>query len=94
VVDLAVSSVLVREDVGIQQPVYYSNQTLYDTKKRYIKEGKVALALVSAFRKLKPYFQDHQVTVLIDQPLREILHKLELFMSLVKWAIELGEFRL
>lgn len=49
------SSVLVREDVGVQQPVYYSNQTLYDTKKRYIKEGKVALVLVSAFRKLKPY---------------------------------------
>lgn len=46
------SSVLVREDVGVQQPVYYSNQTLYDTAERYIKEGKVALALVSAFRKL------------------------------------------
>lgn len=55
---------------------------------------KIALALVSASRKLKLYFQVHQVTVLIDQSLRQILHKLELSGRLVKWAIELGEFKL
>jgi hypothetical protein len=50
--------------------------------------------LVSTARKLKPYFQSHQVIMLMDQPLRQIIYKLDMSGYLVKWAIELGEYKL
>jgi len=40
---------------------------------------------------LKLYFQAHQITVLTDKPLWQILHKLDMSRKLVKWMIELGE---
>lgn len=92
VTDLVVSSILVREDEGIQWLVFYSSRTLNDEETRYLKLEKQVLALVT--RKLKSYFQTYQVTILTKQSLRQILHKLELFGCLVKLAIELGEFGL
>jgi len=94
VTDLVVSSILVREDEGIQWLVFYSSRTLNDEETKYLKLEKQVLALVSTSRKLKSYFQTYQVTILTKQSLRQILHKLELFGCLVKSAIELREFGL
>eukprot|EP00261_Vitis_vinifera_P027984 XP_010661993.1 PREDICTED: uncharacterized protein LOC104881948 [Vitis vinifera] len=44
--------------------------------------------------KLRPYFQAHSVVVLIDQPLRNILHKPDLTGRMLQWAIELSEFEI
>ncbi|CAL9018474.1 unnamed protein product, partial [Prunus brigantina] len=52
----------------------------------------LALALVISARRLRPYFQAHQITVLTNQPLRQVLQKPETSGRLIKWAIELGEF--
>ncbi|RVW69617.1 Retrovirus-related Pol polyprotein from transposon 17.6 [Vitis vinifera] len=41
---------------------------------RYVNDKEQSVA-----RKLRPYFQAHQVIVLTNQPLRNILHKLDLF---------------
>jgi len=84
---------LVRDDKKIRH-VYYSSHTLHDAETKYLKVEKVVFALISASRKLKSYFQAYQVIVLSYQPLRQILHKLEMFGCLVKWAIKLGEFGL
>lgn len=54
----------------------------------------MAFVLVSVARKLKLYFQAHQVIMLIDQPLIQILHEIELLEFLVKWVMKLEEFRL
>lgn len=70
VADLAISTLLVREEGEIQHLVYYFNMMLQDAKTIYLKMEKVSLALISAFRKLKPYLQAHQVIVLTDQPFR------------------------
>jgi ABC-type protease/lipase transport system fused ATPase/permease subunit len=70
VADLTISTLLVREEGEIQHPVYYFSMMLQDVMTRYLKMEKVSLALISAFRKLKPYLQAHQVIVLIDQPFR------------------------
>ena len=51
-----------------------------------------ALAIRSAAQKLCPYFQAHPVVVLTDQPLRNILHKLNLTEKRLQWAIELSEY--
>ena len=53
---------------------------------------KLILALVTAARKLHPYFQAHTIEVPIEYPMKQVLHKLETSGRLMKWAIELSEF--
>ena len=53
---------------------------------------KLAFALVTAVRKLKPYFQAHMVNVLTDKSLRRAMSNPEAAGRLVLWAIELSEF--
>ena len=53
---------------------------------------KLILALVTAARKLHPYFQAHTIEVLTEYPIKQVLHKPETSGRLMKWAIELSEF--
>ena len=53
---------------------------------------KLAFALVTAFRKLRHYFQVHIINVLIDHLLKKEMNKLEAIGRLIQWAIELSEF--
>ena len=53
---------------------------------------KLALALVIASWKLRPYFHAYSIKVLIDYPLRQVLQKPESLGRMLKWAIELGQF--
>ena len=53
---------------------------------------KLILALVTAARNLRPYFQSHTIEVPIEYPMKQVLHKPETSGRLVKWAIELSEF--
>ncbi|GAB2268980.1 hypothetical protein Dimus_038750 [Dionaea muscipula] len=66
--DLAVSSVLVREDNKVQRPVYYTSKMLHNAEERYLKADKLAFALITASRRLKPYFLAHPIVVLTNQP--------------------------
>ncbi|XP_077242412.1 uncharacterized protein LOC143882919 [Tasmannia lanceolata] len=85
-------AVLVREEHSQQKPVYYVSKVLHDAEIRYQRVEKLAYALVTAARKLRPYFQAHTIKVLTDQPLRQVLHKPDTSGRLVKWAVELSEF--
>ena len=53
---------------------------------------KLAFALVIAARKLKPYFQEHTIIVLTDQPLRRAMSNPEFARWMALWAIEFSEF--
>ena len=44
----AVSLVLIREDSGLQRPVYYISKSLYEAKIRYSPLEKVIIAMVHA----------------------------------------------
>ena len=77
-----------------QRLVYYVSKAMVDVKTRYSKMEQTTLALRSVARKLCPYFQAHQVTVLTNQPLRNILHKPDLYGRLVRLAIELSEYEI
>ena len=55
---------------------------------------KLAFALVTAARKLKPYFQAYTMIVLIDKPLRRAISNLEAGGRVALWAIELSEFNI
>ncbi|KAL5568842.1 hypothetical protein UlMin_025417 [Ulmus minor] len=74
----AVSSALVREEDGVQWPIYYTSKSLLDAETRYPEIEKLALALMVAVRKLRPYFQAHTIIIPTNR--------------LAKWSIELGEF--
>lgn len=55
----ATNLVMVREYEGKQHPVYYTSKALVDAETKYPMMEKWALALVTAARKLRPYFQAH-----------------------------------
>ena len=61
----AVSLVLIREDSGLQRPVYFVSKLLHEAEIRYSPLEKAILAMVHASRKLAHYFQAHTVVVLI-----------------------------
>lgn len=52
---------------------------------------KLALALVITARRLRPYFQSHQIVVKSNQPIRQVLQKPDLVGRMVSWSIELSE---
>ncbi|KAK3018894.1 hypothetical protein RJ639_002846 [Escallonia herrerae] len=85
-------AVLVREEGGLQLPIHYVSKVLQGAEQRYPNTEKLAFALLIATRKLRPYFQNHAIVVLIDKPLRRILHKPDLSGRLIPCSIELGEF--
>ena len=53
---------------------------------------KLAFTLVTAVRKLKPYFQTHMVIVLTDKLLWRAMNNPEVVGRLALWAIKLSEF--
>ncbi|KAL2250206.1 UNVERIFIED_CONTAM: Retrovirus-related Pol polyprotein from transposon [Sesamum indicum] len=88
----AVSSILVREDGGQQNLIYYVSKMLQGAELRYTEMEKLALALVVTARKLRPYFQSHKVIVLTNHPLKHIMSRPEASGILIKWAVELGQY--
>ena len=74
----ALSSALVQEKDNTQQPIYFTSRILQDTETRYQMIEKVALALVTAARRLRPYFQSHTIIVRTDHPVQKILQKPDL----------------
>ncbi|GKV27129.1 hypothetical protein SLEP1_g36334 [Rubroshorea leprosula] len=71
-----------------------SDEAISSVLLRYLIAEKVALAVITSAKKLRPYFQSHLIVVLTDQPLRQILQKPECSRRLIKWAVELGEFEI
>ena len=86
-----VSAALIREEERVQKPVYYASRALCEAEERYPPMEKLAFALVTAARKLKPYFQAHMVVVLTDKPLQRVMSNPG---QLALWAIELSEFNI
>ena len=87
-----VSAALVREEEGSQQPVYFVSRAFRGAEERYPRMEKLAFALVTVARKLKPYFQAHTIIVLTDQPLKSAINSPEAAGRMARWAIELSEF--
>uniref|UniRef100_A0A2N9H4C4 Uncharacterized protein n=1 Tax=Fagus sylvatica TaxID=28930 RepID=A0A2N9H4C4_FAGSY len=88
----AVSSALIREEARRQLPVYYTSRALRGAEERYPPMEKLAFALVTAARKLRPYFQAHTIVLLTNHPLRKAMNKPDAAGRLIQWSIELSEF--
>ena len=90
-----VSVVLFRHEKDKEQrPIYYVRKSMVDTETRYSKMEQTTLAFKSVAQKLRPYFQVHKIDVLMNQQLRSILHKPNLSGRMLRWAIELSEYRI
>ncbi|XP_075656371.1 uncharacterized protein LOC142626433 [Castanea sativa] len=89
----AVSATLIREEGKVQKPVYFISRALRGAEERYPPMEKLAFALVTAARKLKPYFQAHTINVLTDKPLWRAMSNPESAGRMALWAIELKEQR-
>ncbi|KAL0286500.1 UNVERIFIED_CONTAM: hypothetical protein Sangu_2730200 [Sesamum angustifolium] len=87
----AVSAVLVRAEGKEHQPIYYANKVLQGAESKYPPIEKLTLALIMAARKLCPYFQSHQVTILTNQRLKHIIASPNASERMTKWAVELSE---
>ncbi|RVX00928.1 hypothetical protein CK203_026361 [Vitis vinifera] len=74
--------------------IYYVSKAMVDAETQYSKMEQTTLALKSITQKLRPYFQAHQVIVLMNQPLISIFHKLNMSKRMLKWAIELSEYKI
>jgi hypothetical protein len=93
--DTAVSAVLVEERMEVevlkQFPIYYVSEALSGSKLFYSKMEKMAYAVVMAKRKLRHYFQSHNISVPTAFPLRDMFENKESTGRMGKWATELAE---
>ena len=89
--DHTISVALVQDVTGTQHLVYFVSRTLQDPKTRYQMVEKLALSLVHAARRLRPYIQNHNIIVKTDYPIQKILQKLDL-VGRMSSAVELSEF--
>ena len=64
VASYAVNLVLVRDENGVQRPVYYVSKSLHEAEVHYLPLERAILAVVHATRKLPHYFQTHTIVVL------------------------------
>jgi ribonuclease HI len=93
--DTVVSAVLVEErkeaDALMQFPIYYVSEALNGSKLFYSEMEKMAYAVVMAKRKIRHYFQCHNVSVPTAFPLRDMFENKESTGRMGKWATELAE---
>ncbi|GAU44771.1 hypothetical protein TSUD_138830 [Trifolium subterraneum] len=88
----ALSSALVQEVEGEENPVYFMSRTLRGVETRYQEIERLCLAVVITARKLRQYFQSHQVIVKTNYPIKNVLRKPDLAGRMVAWSVELSEF--
>ncbi|GKB64797.1 reverse transcriptase domain-containing protein [Tanacetum coccineum] len=87
----AISAVLMTERNRKQMPIYFISPALQGPEINYTPMEKLILALVSASKWMKRYFQAHIIIVITDQPIKQILSNPEVTGRLLKWSFELEE---
>lgn len=81
---VAISSVLVKEENMIHVLVYFVSKVLNQVEMKYLEIEKYLYALIFSTRKLCPYFDAHNVTILTNQPLKHFLQMLDVSGRMLK----------
>ncbi|GJU97607.1 reverse transcriptase domain-containing protein [Tanacetum coccineum] len=90
----AVSAVLLVVRKGKQYPIHYISKTLHDAEQNYALLEKMALALRYVSRRLRRYFEAHPITVITDQPIKQILSEADTSGKLAQYSVELGAYNI
>ena len=88
----AVSLVIIRDDNGLQKPVYYVSKLLHEAEVKYLPLEKAVLAVVQTTRKFPYYFQAHTIVVLTQLPLKSVLRTANYTGRIAIWNTILGAF--
>jgi hypothetical protein len=59
---------------GVQRPMYFVGEVLFESKVRYPAVQKLLYAILITSRKLRHCFDEYKITVITDFPLADILH--------------------
>src|SRR3954468_25003359 len=78
----------------VQSPVYFVSSLLQGARSRYSGVQKLLLGLLMTSRKLRHYFQAHEIIVVTRFLLKRILQNPEATGMIVEWALELSRFGL
>ena len=78
----------------VQCLVYFVSSLLQGARSRYSSVYTLIFGLIMDSRKLRHYFQAHEVTVVTRFPLQRILRNPEATGRIVEWALELSNFGL
>jgi len=92
ILEEAVSSALVQEINNEEHLVYFVSRTLHVAERRYYMIEKFALALELTTRRMRPYLQNHAITLRTNYPIYKILSKLDLAGRMIGWSVELSKF--
>ncbi|GJQ91571.1 reverse transcriptase domain-containing protein [Tanacetum coccineum] len=85
----AISTVLMTEREGKQMPVYFVSRALRGSEINYTPMEKLVLALLSASRRLKRYFQAHTIVVITNQLIKQLLSNSEITRRMLRCKFEL-----
>lgn len=66
VVDTTIAMVLVQEDNGIENPIYYLSRNLNDTERKYSYIEKLAFADVQEIKRFRHYIIFRKNTIVLD----------------------------
>ena len=80
----AMSSALIRKEENVQKLDYYTSQTFQGAEANYPRMEKIAFALLVDSWKLRPYFRAHFIIVMIDQPIRKTMNKIDVAGRLIQ----------
>lgn len=78
----------------VQHPIYFVSSLLQGARSRYSGVQKLLFGLLMASRKLRHYFQAHEITMVTRLSLQRILHNPDATGRIVEWALELSSFGL
>nr|GEW51167.1 reverse transcriptase domain-containing protein [Tanacetum cinerariifolium]GEY35564.1 reverse transcriptase domain-containing protein [Tanacetum cinerariifolium] len=87
----AISAVLMTERGTTQTPIYFITRALQGPKLNYSPMEKLVLSLVFAAKRPRRYFQAHPITVITDQPIKQVMSRPDVAGRMQKWSIMLGE---
>src|SRR5215216_3407704 len=78
----------------VQHQVYFVNSLLQGARSRYSGVQKLIFGLIMASRKLRHYFQAHEIMIVTRYPLQRMLRNPEATGRIVEWALEFSSFDL
>jgi hypothetical protein len=91
-IDKTVSAAIIRDDVGVQRPVYYTSKTMNGPEMRYLPLEKSTLALFITAKKLPHYFQAHTMIVLTSLPLKALFRSSDFSGRISRWGAQLEAY--